>query len=136
RTTGVMLKDSRAGVRYYRTDSAASVMGPELLDTVPIAGARAVLVTGVTALVGPRPQLTALAPLDRARGLRIVDPNLRNGLWGSDRRVELVRPLVERSTLLLAGIDELAEILGPLPQEREALAERSEAIARRATAVG
>src|SRR5215831_11063057 len=24
RTTGVMLKDSRAGVRYYRTDSAAS----------------------------------------------------------------------------------------------------------------
>jgi 2-dehydro-3-deoxygluconokinase len=28
--------------------------------------------------------------LGSARGLRIVDPNLRLGLWGSDRRVELV----------------------------------------------
>src|SRR6267143_349708 len=45
-----------AGVRYYRRDSAASVMGPELLDSVPVGVARAVLVTGVTALIGPRPQ--------------------------------------------------------------------------------
>jgi 2-dehydro-3-deoxygluconokinase len=155
RATGVMLKDPRVGVRYYRTDSAASVMGPELLDAVPIGDARAALVTGVTALIGPRPQMAALAFLDRAHGLRIVDPNLRNGLWGSDRRAELLRPLVERSTLLLAGVDELAEIVGSArpgrsggsggsgegteaspPQEREVLAERSEAIARRATALG
>ena len=44
-----------------------------------------------------------LALLERARGLRIVDPNLRQGLWGSDRRAELVRPLVERCDLLLSG---------------------------------
>jgi pfkB family carbohydrate kinase len=54
RPTGVMLKDP-AGVRYYRTGSAASVMGPDLLDAVPAAQARAVLVTGVTALIGARP---------------------------------------------------------------------------------
>jgi 2-dehydro-3-deoxygluconokinase len=112
RGTGLMLKDPAAGVRYYRRDSAASVMGPELLDHVPVAVAHAVLVTGVTALIGPRPQAAALALLDRARGLRIVDPNLRDGLWGSDRRAELVRSLIERCDLLLAGFDELAEILG------------------------
>jgi 2-dehydro-3-deoxygluconokinase len=71
-----------------------------------------VLVTGVTALIGPLPHATGLALLERARGLRIVDPNLRSGLWGSDRRADLVRPFIERCTLLLSGVDELAEILG------------------------
>jgi 2-dehydro-3-deoxygluconokinase len=111
RSTGLMLKEPAAGVRYYRRDSAASVMGPELLDRVPVAGARAVLVTGVTALIGPRPLAAALTLLDRARGLRIVDPNLRAGLWGSARRAELVRPLIERCDLMLAGAAELEEIV-------------------------
>ena len=35
RPTGLMLKDAGAAVRYYRTGSAASVMGPEILDGVP-----------------------------------------------------------------------------------------------------
>ena len=112
RATGLMLKEPASGVRYYRRDSAASVMGPEVLDRVPVGNARAVLVTGVTALIGARPQAAALALLDRAHGLRIVDPNLRAGLWGSDRRAELVRPLIERCDLVLAGFDELEEILG------------------------
>jgi 2-dehydro-3-deoxygluconokinase len=110
--TGLMIKEPGVGVRYYRGDSAASVMGPDIFGQVPVAGARAALVTGVTALIGPQPHAAALAFLERARGLRIVDPNLRQGLWGSDRRAELVRPLVERCDLLLAGVEELAEILG------------------------
>jgi 2-dehydro-3-deoxygluconokinase len=112
RPTGLMLKDPGAGVRYYRRDSAASVMAPSLLDSVPVAEARAVLVTGVTALISETAHATGLALLERARGLRIVDPNLRSGLWGSDRRAVLVRPFVERCDLLLAGVDELTEILG------------------------
>jgi 2-dehydro-3-deoxygluconokinase len=112
RRTGVMIKEPGVGVRYYRGDSAASVMGPDVLGQVPVAGARAALVTGVTALIGPQPHAAAVALLERARGLRIVDPNLRHGLWGSDRRAELVRPLVERCDLLLAGAEELDEILG------------------------
>jgi 2-dehydro-3-deoxygluconokinase len=87
-------------------------MGPDILDGVPVSDARAVLVTGVTALIGPRPQAAGLALLDRARGLRIVDPNLRNGLWGSDRRRELILPFIERCDLLLAGDGELDEIVG------------------------
>jgi len=112
RPTGMMLKEPGSGVRYYRTGSAASAMGPEVLDGVPFSEARAVLVTGVTALIGARPHAAGLALLGSARGLRIVDPNLRPGLWGSDRRVDLVLPFLERCDLLLAGAAELAELLG------------------------
>jgi 2-dehydro-3-deoxygluconokinase len=141
RPTGIMLKEPGAGVRYYRSDSAASVMGPELLDRVPIGDARAVLVTGVTALIGERPQAAAVALLERARGLRVVDPNLRAGLWGSDRRAELVRPLVERCDLLLTGAVELAEILaGGGGSGRPGASGRSdegaEHLARAAAAIG
>lgn len=112
RPTGLMLKDPDAGVRYYRTGSAASAMSPADLAGVPVSEARAVLVTGVTALIGPEPHAAGLALLDSARGLRIVDPNLRAGLWGSPRRAELVRPYIERCDLLLAGSQELAELVG------------------------
>src|SRR5438046_6188655 len=73
RPTGLMLKDAE-GVRYYRSGSAASVLEAADLDGVPVAEARAVLVSGVTALIGPQPHAAGLALLDRARGLRIVDP--------------------------------------------------------------
>jgi 2-dehydro-3-deoxygluconokinase len=127
RPTGLMLKDPAAGVRYYRAGSAASGLGPDDLAGVPVADAKAVLVTGITALIGPDPQAAGLALLSCARGLRIVDPNLRLGLWGSDRRVELVRPFVERCDVLLGGVAELAELVGEGTQE---------AVARRCAARG
>src|SRR6185295_14511679 len=144
RPTGLMLKDAGAAVRYYRTGSAASVMGPEILDGVPAAEARAVLVTGVTALLGEAPHAAGLALLEAARGLRIVDPNLRNGLWGSDRRAELVLPFIERCDLLLAGAGELEEILAGAGGAGGAgggggaggAGQANEALARRATAHG
>ena len=115
RPTGVMIKEPAAGVRYYRSGSAASMLSPEDLADVPLSDARAVLVTGVTALIGPQPHAAGLALLSAAASrapLRIVDPNLRDGLWGSERRVELVMPFVERCDLLLTGERELAELLG------------------------
>lgn len=117
RPTGLMLKEPGIGVRYYRTGSAASALGPDDLDAVPISEARAVLVSGITALIGPRAQEAALALLSGASGWRVVDPNLRAGLWGSDRRVELVRPLIGRANILLGGADELAELLGGSARE-------------------
>jgi 2-dehydro-3-deoxygluconokinase len=132
-----MLKDPDAGVRYYRTGSAASAMGPELLHGVPVADARAVLVTGVTALIGSSPHAAGLALLATARGLRIVDPNLRAGLWGSDRRRELVLPFVERCDLLLAGQAELAEVLGAMVRSADGRGQTTaEALAREAAAIG
>ena len=115
RPTGLMIKEpgaSARSVRYYRSGSAASAMTPDDLADVPAPDARAVLVTGVTALIGPGPNAAGLALLSRAHGLRIVDPNLRVGLWGSDRRAELVRPFIDRCDLLLTGGPELAELYG------------------------
>ena len=131
RPTGLMLKEPGTGVRYYRTGSAASAMGPDALLGVPVADARAVLVTGVTALIGSEPHAAALALLGSARGLRIVDPNLRTGLWGSDRRAELVRPLVDRCDLLLTGMSELEELLGDPNSAKAFPARRSADLSRR-----
>ncbi len=125
RPTGMMMKAPGAGVTYYRTGSAASEMNPDDLAGVPIADARAVLVTGVTALIGPRPHAAGLALLSAARGLRIVDPNLRRGLWGSERRAQLVRPFIDQCDLLLTGAHELAELVGD--GDAETLARRAAA---------
>jgi 2-dehydro-3-deoxygluconokinase len=129
RPTGLMIKEPGVGVRYYRTASAASEMSPDDLSNVPVAEARAVLVTGVTALIGAQPHAAGLALLTTAAGMRIVDPNLRKGLWGSDRRAELVRPFVANCDLLLTGAQELGELIGD--GEGEALARRASAIGPR-----
>ena len=128
RPTGLMLRDTQGGLRYWRHGSAASVLEPIDLDDVPVADAGAALVTGITALLGDGPQRTAIAFLDRATGLRAVDPHVRPGLWGSDRSAELVGPLIERCDVLLAGEEELAGVLGT--------SDRGEALARRVELLG
>jgi 2-dehydro-3-deoxygluconokinase len=119
RPTGLMIKDPmNRRVHYYRAGSAASALSPQDLAGIPISEARAVMVTGITALIGERPQAAAIALLETAKGLRIVDPNFRHGLWGSDRRIELVLPLIKRCDLLLGGDHELIELFGECePQE-------------------
>jgi 2-dehydro-3-deoxygluconokinase len=113
RPTGLMLRDTTGAPAHYdRAGSAASALQPDDLDGVPVAEARAVLVTGVTALIGDGPQRTAVALLERAHGLRLVDPNLRLGLWGSARAGELILPLIERADLVLGGEAELASLIG------------------------
>jgi 2-dehydro-3-deoxygluconokinase len=107
RPTGLMFRDRAGGLAYLRAGSAASEIDLTDLDDVPVEHARAVLVTGITAMLGPGPQRAAIALLDRAHGMRMVDPNLRPGLWGSDRAAELIRPLVERCDILIGGEHEL-----------------------------
>ena len=113
RPTGWMFRELTGGPPVYeRTGSAASALEPSDLDGVPVEQASAVLVTGITAMLGEGPQRAAITLLERAEGLRVVDPNLRRGLWGSGRARELVLPLVERADLLLGGEHELAELVG------------------------
>ena len=68
-------------------------MGPDILDAVPVADARAVLVTGVTALIGAEPHAAGLALLvARAvsgSSIQISAPDL----WGSDRRAGTGAPV-------------------------------------------
>jgi 2-dehydro-3-deoxygluconokinase len=70
---------------------------------VPVGRARAAFVTGITALIGAEPGRAALELLRAASGLRVVDVNLRPRLWGSDRAVELISPLLEEADMVLAG---------------------------------
>jgi 2-dehydro-3-deoxygluconokinase len=106
RQTGLMLRDTRGTVRYYRAGSAASALSAADLDGVPIESTRAVVVTGITALIGDGPGRAALDLLRRATGMRVVDVNLRPRLWGSDRAVELIAPLLAEGDLVLGGQDE------------------------------
>ena len=113
RPTGLMLRETSGGpARYERAGSAASALSASDLDGVPIPDAAAVITTGITAMLGEGPHEAAVALLERARGLRMVDPNLRLGLWGSNRAGELVRPLLERADLVLGGEVELAALVG------------------------
>jgi 2-dehydro-3-deoxygluconokinase len=120
RPTGLMLRDTEGafGTGAWGRPPARS---NQQIDGAPIAEAQAVLVTGITAMLGPGPQRAAIAFLERARGLRVVDPNLRLGLWGSARAAELVLPLIERCDVLLGGEAELAKLVGG---SGRALAER------------
>jgi 2-dehydro-3-deoxygluconokinase len=107
RPTGVMVRDTLGTLRYDRAGSAASALSAGDLDGVPVEEMRAVFVTGITALLGESPGRAAASLLARATGLRVVDPNLRPGLWGSGRAVELIRPLLAAADLVLGGEDEL-----------------------------
>ena len=102
RSTGLMLRDTAGAVRYWRAGSAAGALSPDDLDGVPLGSARSVLVTGITPCLGADPQRAAIAFLDAASGLRVVDPNLRPGLWGSARAAEL-DPAVARAVRPAAG---------------------------------
>jgi 2-dehydro-3-deoxygluconokinase len=107
RPTGLMLRDTVGAVRYYRTGSAASALSPDDLEKVPVEDARAVFATGITPLLGPDPGRAIRALFRRARGMRALDLNLRKGLWGSDRTVDLIEPLLRSCDLVFAGVDEL-----------------------------
>jgi 2-dehydro-3-deoxygluconokinase len=107
RPTGLMLRDTVGTVRYYRTGSAASALSPGDLDEVPVEDARAVFGTGITPLLGRDPGRAVRALFRRARGMRVLDLNLRKGLWGSDRTVALIEPLLRSCDLVLGGLDEL-----------------------------
>jgi 2-dehydro-3-deoxygluconokinase len=106
RPTGLMLRDTVGTVRYYRTGSAASALSPDDLEEVPVEDARAVFGTGITPLLGRDPGRAVRALFRRARGMRVLDLNLRKGLWGSDRTVTLIEPLLPSCDIVLGGVGE------------------------------
>ena len=107
RPTGLMLRDTVGGVRYERAGSAASALSPDDLEDVPVEDARAVFATGITSLLGKDPGRAVRALYRRARGIRVLDLNLRQGLWGSHRAVALIAPLLRSCDLVLGGEGEL-----------------------------
>jgi 2-dehydro-3-deoxygluconokinase len=132
RPTGLYVKeigrDGHSKLHYYRSDSAASVLDPETLDTpearTRLDGARLVHLSGVTAALGYRAgrdggRRLVEAVLDRRRPEQLVsfDLNWRPALWhrldgGATQPAEILGELANRADVVLIGADEAEAVFG------------------------
>lgn len=117
--TGVYFKDpsGEGGTRvhYYRTGSAASRLTPAYLDTLPVAAARLVHLSGITAALSAGCARTATALFDRAReagGLRSFDVNYRPALWSTEEASAPLLALARQADIVFVGLDEAAQVWG------------------------
>ncbi|MEE6289343.1 sugar kinase [Georgenia sp. MJ173] len=120
RPTGLFLRetppDGSRQVAYYRRGSAASAMTS--FDAVRLwSGAcpRAVVLSGITAALGPGPRdlIESIAVQAHERGVAVVvDVNLRPHLGQAEAAVETLRRILPRTDLLVLGDDESGALLG------------------------
>jgi 2-dehydro-3-deoxygluconokinase len=116
RPTGLYVKESGAGgspVRYYRTGSAASGMGPELLERLDLDGVRVLHLSGITPALSDSCLALVRALLEMPRGDRLIsfDVNLRPALWAG-RDPGLLAGLAARADIVLTGDDEARQVWG------------------------
>ncbi|GAB2786601.1 2-dehydro-3-deoxygluconokinase [Amycolatopsis magusensis] len=115
RPTGLYVKESGSGgspVRYYRTGSAASAMGPDLLRRLDLGAVDVIHLSGITSALSASCAELVREVLARPRtGTRVsFDLNFRPVLWtGRDHAAELTA-LARQADIVLAGDDE-AEIV-------------------------
>ncbi|NYI08412.1 2-dehydro-3-deoxygluconokinase [Allostreptomyces psammosilenae] len=140
RPTGLYVKEIGAGdghphdlgagrsrMHYYRGGSAASALGPALLErpraAALLGGARLVHLTGITAALSDS-CLALLHEILRRRGpgqAVSFDLNWREALWRR-RDPGVLRPLLDAADLVLLGADEATAVLGTAePAELRAL---------------
>jgi 2-dehydro-3-deoxygluconokinase len=129
RPTGLLLRDCPTGrsasVEYYRAQSAASGLGPEHVDEGLVAEARAVFVSGITAMLsaGAGRYVERLLEVANGAGTAVFfDPNVRRKLaappeWRAsfDRIVPAVDTLlISAAELTLLGLpnDPAAQLVG------------------------
>jgi 2-dehydro-3-deoxygluconokinase len=116
--TGVYFKDpgpDGTTVHYYRAGSAASRMGPEVLDRVDLRGVRVLHLTGITsALSGSCARLTdaAIAAARDAGALVSFDVNHRAGLWSHAEAAPELARLSSAADLVFVGRDEAEGLWG------------------------
>jgi len=117
RPTGLYVKTPGSPVRYYRRGSAASALGPELLDGIDLAGLRLVHLTGITAALSASCLRLLRLLLGRRRHLVSFDLNWRPALWRDEAAAgldpaELLRELADAADIVLVGEDEAGEVWG------------------------
>ncbi|WP_199438794.1 sugar kinase [Umezawaea beigongshangensis] len=117
RPTGLYVKAPDA-VRYYRAGSAASALGPDLLDDLDLTGVGLVHVSGITAALSDSCLELLRALLRRPREhLVSFDLNWRPALW-RDRDPSVLRDLADAADVVLAGADEAESVWGTGDPER------------------
>ncbi|MEW2419350.1 sugar kinase [Streptomyces nigra] len=116
RPTGLLVKDpSPDGTRvhYYRRGSAASALGPDLLDTAPVRGAALVHLTGITPALSPSCRSLTEQALAPARPYAVsFDVNHRPALWPDGDAPAVLRDLADRADVVLVGLDEAQGLWG------------------------
>jgi 2-dehydro-3-deoxygluconokinase len=120
RQTGLMFKDpvpTGTRVHYYRKGSAASALGPDLLDLEVVRTAALVHFTGITPALSTscRELVTrALAVPSAERPYAIsFDVNHRAPLWPKDSTAShVLRRLAGRADIVLVGLDEAQDLWG------------------------
>jgi 2-dehydro-3-deoxygluconokinase len=126
------LPDGARRVYYYRAGSAASRMVPEDLRPEAFAGARIVHLTGITPALSASCAASVAKAIDLARdagALVSFDPNYRPRLWDVAGARAALRPLLERTDILLMGHEDAQAVLGE--GDDEALLERGAALGAR-----
>ena len=116
RPTGLYVKESGAQgspVRYYRTGSAASGMGPELLADLDLDGVRVIHLSGITPALSDSCLALVRAVLAAPRGETLIsfDVNFRPALW-SGRDPHVLRELANAADIVLTGDDEALAVWG------------------------
>ncbi|WP_329292281.1 sugar kinase [Streptomyces sp. NBC_01455] len=119
RPTGLLLKSPhRDGthVHYYRSGSAASALGPALLDTRPVRAASLLHVSGITPALSPScrdlvSRALAAAPDERPYAVSF-DVNHRPALWHDDTAATVLRDLADRADVVFVGLDEAQNLWG------------------------
>lgn len=121
RPTGVYFKTAASTgsrVQYYRSGSAATAMGPELLDRLDFSRTALVHLTGITPALSARCRelVDAALSLQPRNMLISIDVNWRPSLWKAsgaedvDDPPGLLRELADRADIVLVGDDEAEAI--------------------------
>lgn len=118
RSTGLLLTEPRLGtltrVSYYRACSAGSALSPADVLPALTPGTRVLHLTGITPALGPSAAEATAAAATTARDAGItvcLDVNYRSRLWSADQARTVLRPLLDRTDLLIASEDELPLML-------------------------
>lgn len=118
--TGIYVKDPGAGVYYYRTGSAASHAGPELLDDVDWSSVSIVHISGITPALSPSCHALVEAVFARAQHVDVpvsFDVNHRSALWSSSDDAPLLAELARRADIVFVGRDEAEALWGTVDAE-------------------
>ncbi|MCD7438411.1 sugar kinase [Streptomyces lincolnensis] len=117
RPTGLLVKEPAGGrtrVHYYRGDSAASALGPDVLADDRLRSASLLHLTGVTPALSPSCRDLVTAALTTPPGGRpyavSFDVNHRPALWPAGTAAPVLRDLADRADITFVGLDEAQEL--------------------------
>jgi 2-dehydro-3-deoxygluconokinase len=117
RPTGLLVKEPAGGrtrVHYYRGGSAASALGPDVLDDERLRSASLLHLTGVTPALSVSCRDLVTAALGTPPGERpyavSFDVNHRPALWPPGTAARVLRDLADRADIAFVGLDEAQEL--------------------------